>query len=148
MMDETTNRPGISGSAGNDELLRFALKLDGTVSGLVAALSLLGARALDPLLGLPTWLHWAQGGFLAVYAAALWYAGTRPAVIRPIAVSAVLLNAVWAVGCTAIIAAGRAWFPLTPFGDAYVGFIGVAVMVFGAMQWAGLGRAGNAGNQP
>ncbi|MFJ3955829.1 hypothetical protein ACIPXV_38330 [Streptomyces libani] len=140
MTNETTARPAVPGSAGNDELLRFALKLDGTVSALVAALSLLGARALDPLLGLPTWLHWAQGAFLAIYAVALWYAGTRPAVIRSIAVSAVLLNTVWAVGCIAIIAAGRSWFPLTPFGVAYVGFIGVAVLVFGSMQYAGLER--------
>ncbi|TJZ57258.1 hypothetical protein FCH28_07425 [Streptomyces piniterrae] len=134
-------RSGTRGAANNDALLRFALKLDGTVSGLVAALSLLGARALDPLLGLPSWLHWAQGGFLAVYAAGLWYAGTRPAVIRWIAAGAVVLNAIWAVGCIAIIAAGPAWFPITVLGDAYVGLIGLAVMVFGAMQYAGLGRA-------
>ncbi|WP_329142541.1 hypothetical protein OIU91_02760 [Streptomyces sp. NBC_01456] len=140
-MMEVTKRSGTSAAAGNDTLLRFSLKLDGIVSGLVAALSLLGASALDPLLGLPAWLHWAQGAFLAVYAAGLWYAGTRPAVIRWIAVSAVVLNAVWAVGCIAIIAAGRSWFPVTAFGYAYVGFIGIAVTVFGAMQYAGLGRA-------
>ncbi|WP_432093315.1 hypothetical protein [Streptomyces sp. bgisy100] len=128
--------------SGDDGLLRFSLKLDGTVSGLVAALSLLGAGMLDPLLGLPTWLHWAQGAFLTVYAAGLWYAGTRPDVLRPVAVSAVLLNAVWAVGCAAIIAAGPAWFPITLLGNAYVGFIGIAVVVFGAMQYVGLKRAG------
>ncbi|MEV5123405.1 hypothetical protein AB0K49_11415 [Streptomyces decoyicus] len=127
-------------SASNDALLRFSLKLDGTVSGLVAALSMLGARTLDSLLGLPLWLHWAQGGFLAVYAAGLWYAATHPAVMRPIAVAAVVLNAVWAVGCAAILAAGASWFPLTPLGGGYVGFIGIAVVVFGAMQYAGLRR--------
>ncbi|MFE1175438.1 hypothetical protein [Streptomyces sp. NPDC058773] len=141
MVDEATTRPRTPRAAGNDELLRFALKLDGTVSGLVAALSMLGASALDALLGLPAWLHWAQGVFLTLYAAVLWYAGTRPAVIRAIGVSAVVLNAVWAAGCLAIIAVGKAWFPITPFGYAYVVFLGVAVMVFGALQYAGLERA-------
>ncbi|MGW2740978.1 hypothetical protein [Streptomyces sp. NPDC001450] len=142
MVDDTTNRCSAVGSAANDALLRFSLKLDGTVSGLVAALSLLGARTLDSALGLPAWLHWAQGAFLAVYAVGLWYAATRPAVIRPIAVAAVVLNAVWAVGCAAVLAAGASWFPLTLLGDGYVGFIGIAVVVFGSMQYAGLRRAG------
>lgn len=122
-----------------EKLLRFALKLDGVVSGLVAALSLLGARALDPVLGLPAWLHRSQGVFLAVYAAGLWYGATRPTVVRPIAVSAVVLNAVWAVGCVALLVAG--WFPVTVAGNLYVGFIGIAVVVFGSLQLAGLLRA-------
>ncbi|MGW3014325.1 hypothetical protein ACWC9R_36685 [Streptomyces sp. NPDC001219] len=141
MLDETTTRRGTLRPAGSDDLLRFALKLDGTVSGLVAALSLLAATPLESLLGLPAWLHWAQGGFLALYAAALWYAGTHQAVIRTIGVSAVALNAVWAVGCIAIIAAGTSWFPITPFGYAYIAVLGVAVVVFGALQYAGLKRA-------
>ncbi|MCZ1005946.1 hypothetical protein [Streptomyces lydicus] len=142
MAAEQAGRPGVVGSAPNDALLRFSLKLDGTVSGLVAALSLLGARTLDSLFGLPVWLHWAQGAFLAVYAAALWYAATHPAVMRPIAVAAVVLNAVWAVGCAAILTAGASWFPLTALGGGYAGFIGIAVVVFGSMQYAGLRRAG------
>ncbi|MEU8686626.1 hypothetical protein [Streptomyces sp. NPDC048611] len=141
MLDETTTRRGTLRPAASDDLLRFALKLDGTVSGLVAALSLLAATPLESLLGLPAWLHWAQGGFLALYAAALWYAGTHQAVIRTIGVSAVSLNAVWAVGCVAIIAAGTSWFPITPLGYGYVAFLGVAVVVFGALQYAGLKRA-------
>ncbi|WP_431999177.1 hypothetical protein [Streptomyces sioyaensis] len=124
----------------NESLLRFALKTDGVVSGLVAVLSLLGARSLDGMLGLPAWLHWGQGAFLAVYAAALWYAATRQTVIRWVAVSAVVLNAVWAVGCVALLTAG--WFETTTLGICYVGFIGVAVVVFGSLQVAGLRRAG------
>lgn len=127
-------------AAGDEFLLRFALKLDGAVSGLVAALSLLGARMLDEALGLPAWLHWGQGAFLAVYAGALWYAATRRAVVRPIAVAAVVLNVVWAVGCVALLTAG--WFAITAAGVCYVGFIGVAVLVFAALQVAGLRRAG------
>ncbi|MFJ9472947.1 hypothetical protein [Streptomyces caniferus] len=124
----------------NECLLRFALKTDGAVSGLVALLSLLGARDMDRMLGLPAWLHWGQGAFLAVYAAALWYAATRRTVVRRIAVAAVVLNAVWAVGCAALLTAD--WFAITPLGMCYVGFIGVAVLVFGALQVAGLRRAG------
>ncbi|WP_260634604.1 hypothetical protein [Streptomyces angustmyceticus] len=146
MVDELTGLPdgrlGARGSAPDDGLLRFSLKLDGTVSGLVAALSLVGARTLDSLLGLPVWLHWAQGAFLAVYAVALWYGATHPAVMRPVAVAAVVLNVVWAVGCAAILAAGTSWFPLTALGGGYAGFIGIAVVVFGSMQYAGLRRAG------
>ncbi|MGW8554626.1 hypothetical protein [Streptomyces tubercidicus] len=142
MVDVQGGRLGAVGSAANGALLRLSLKLDGSVSGLVAALSLLGAGTLDSLLGLPVWLHWAQGAFLAVYAVGLWYAATHPAVMRPIAVAAVVLNAVWAVGCAAILAAGASWFPLTPLGGGYVGFIGIAVVVFGSMQYAGLRRVG------
>ncbi|WP_433858353.1 hypothetical protein [Streptomyces kronopolitis] len=131
---------GHAATAGNEGLLRFALKLDGAVSGLVAALSLLGARMLDEALGLPAWLHWGQGAFLAVYAAALWYAATRPAAVRPIAVAAVVLNVVWAVGCGALLTAG--WFAITGLGICYVGLIGVAVLVFASLQVAGLRRAG------
>ncbi|MCL7495245.1 hypothetical protein M8I34_28150 [Streptomyces sp. MCA2] len=142
MVEEKAGRLRAVGSASNDALLRFSLKLDGTVSGVVAAFSLLGARTLDSLLGLPVWLHWTQGAFLAVYAAGLWYGATHPAVTRPVAVAAVVLNAVWAVGCAAILAAGTSWFPLTPLGGGYAGFIGIAVVVFGSMQYAGLRRAG------
>lgn len=142
MVDEQAGRLSVMGSASDDALLRFSLKLDGTVSGLVAAVSLLAARTLDSLFGLPVWLHWTQGALLAVYAAGLWYAATHPAVMRPIAVAAVVLNAVWAVGCAAILAAGASWFPLTALGGGYAGFIGIAVVVFGSMQYAGLRRAG------
>ncbi|MBL1097930.1 hypothetical protein [Streptomyces coffeae] len=128
-----------TGQVKEQSLLRLALKLDGAVSGAVAVLSLLGARPMDGLLGLPAWLHWAQGGFLAVYAAALWYAATRPRVIRWIAVGAVVLNVVWAVGCLALATAG--WFPVTDLGTLYIGFIGIAVVVFAALQVAGLRRA-------
>ncbi|MEV6565506.1 hypothetical protein [Streptomyces kronopolitis] len=131
---------GHAATAGNEGLLRFALKLDGAVSGLVAALSLLGARMLDEALGLPAWLHWGQGAFLTVYAAALWFAATRQVAVRPIAVAAVVLNIVWAVGCGALLTAG--WFAITGLGSLYVGFIGVAVLVFASLQVAGLRRAG------
>ncbi|MEV7469130.1 hypothetical protein AB0O20_21870 [Streptomyces kronopolitis] len=127
-----------AGTAGSGAVLRLALKVDGAVSGLVAALSLLGARMLDEALGLPAWLHWGQGAFLAVYAAALWYGATRETVVRPIAVAAVVLNVVWALGCAALLTAG--WFAITVLGVCYVGFIGVAVLVFASLQVAGLRR--------
>jgi hypothetical protein len=64
-------------------LLRFGLRLDAAASGALGVLGLAAAPLRTELLGPPTGLLRALGGFLAGYAAALLLIAGRPVIPRP-----------------------------------------------------------------
>lgn len=63
-----------------DGLLRLALKLDAAVTGVNGVAYLAAAEPLEDLLGLPPDLLRPLGAFLVLFAAAVWFAATRPAI--------------------------------------------------------------------
>jgi hypothetical protein len=142
MMTSTTAQPVHPyATTGEDRsgLLRLALKLDAVATGALGLLALAAGPLLADLLGIPNGLLLPLGLFLIVYAAAVWFVGTRPIVKRPAVWTAVALNLVWAVDSVIAVAAG--WLPLTMLGTAFVLAQAVAVLVFAELQLLGLRRA-------
>jgi hypothetical protein len=136
---------GVSMASGNDGLLRLALRADALASGGIGLLAVVGASALEGLLGVPSALLWPTGAALVLWAAALWAAAARPIVSRAAAWTIVALNALWVVDSLATVAIG--WLPLTGLGSAFMVAQAVAVGLFAEAQVVGLRRARSAAGQ-
>lgn len=73
---------------------------------------------------------------LLVYAAALLWNGSRPAINRGEALLAVVLNAAWVACSIAVIVLG----PLTLVGNWAIAAVAAAVLGFAVLEAAGLRR--------
>lgn len=143
---QTSSELGQSIGENRGGFLRLALRFDALATGAVGALMLLAAgtvvgdgRPFVVLLGIPLAVLVSVGLFLVVYAAFIWIAGSRRRVSRPGALAAVAINAVYAVGCFVVVAAG--WLPLSALGVAFVLAQAAAVALFAALQYLGLRRS-------
>jgi hypothetical protein len=121
-----------------DGLARLAFRLDATASGTMGAAFVVGASALDDILGIPAgWLA-GLGGFLVAFAASLLWIAARTRIPTKPAWTVVLGNVAWALASVAAIAAG--WFPFTAAGAAIVVAQAIAVAAFIDLQYLGLRR--------
>jgi hypothetical protein len=121
------------------QLLRFALRLDALASGASAVLALAGSPWLTELLGTPATLLWPTGLFLLVWAAALWWVASRPAINAAAVWAIIALNLLWVIDSVVLVAAG--WFALTVLGTVFVLVQALAVAVFADLEFVGLRRA-------
>ncbi|MEU4803602.1 hypothetical protein [Actinosynnema sp. NPDC023587] len=117
----------------DDDLLRFALKLDGLGSAAMGVLMIL----VDAPLGLPRALVIGLGLFLVVNGAAFFALGVKP--VRPLVGAAVVLNFVWVVD--SFLTAFAGWFPVTTLGMVVIVVQAVVVVGCIALQVVGLRRA-------
>lgn len=143
---QTSSEQGRSIGGNRRGFLRLALKLDAIATGAVGVLLLLAAatvvgdgRPFVRLLGMSISLLVSVGLFLVVFAAFVWVVGSRRRVGRPAAREVIAINAVYAVGCVVVVAAG--WFSLTAFGVAFVLVQAAAVALFAALKFLGLRRS-------
>ncbi len=139
MSHQAASGPARPAGTAPDRLLRLAMKLDAVATGAVGALALVASPALDGLLGAPLALLVPVGLFLIAYAAAIWAAGSRPAISRRAAGAAVAINLSWVIASVALVAAGP--FPLTALGIAFVLAQAAAVALFADLQFLGLRQA-------
>jgi hypothetical protein len=132
---------GLPGTAAQDggRLLRLSLQLDAAATGALGVLLATGGAVLDELLGIPAAVLVPVGGFLVVYAAALWFLGTRPRVSRPAVWVVVVGNLLWAAA--SVVAAAAGWWSPTAAGIAVILAQAAAVAVFAELQFTGLRRA-------
>jgi hypothetical protein len=122
-----------------DRLLRRSLLLDAAASGALGVLLAAGGAVLDDPLGIPTAILVPVGAFLAVYAAALWFLGSRPRVSRPAVRVVVAGNLLWVAA--SVVAAVTGWASPTTAGTVLVLLQAAAVVVFAELQVSGLRRA-------
>ena len=117
-------------------LLRGALIADAVVSGAAALLQLGAAGWLSALLALPRELLVETGAFLVVYAAMLVVIARSPGVWSVLIAIIVAGNVAWAVACVGLLLAST----LAPsgLGVAFILLQTVAVLVFAALEYAGL----------
>jgi hypothetical protein len=115
-------------------LLRFALTLDGVVTGANGIALLAGAPLLDGWLGLPTGLLVAVGAFLTVYGAMVLRLANRP--LRAAVIAVIAANAVWAAD--ALLALALDWHEPTLAGQLVIGVQVVGCAGFAALQYVGL----------
>jgi hypothetical protein len=127
-------------------MLRTALRLDAVVTGANALAYLALAGPLSDLFGVPASALRGIGGFLAVFAIAVWTTA-RPAVIsRPAAGAVAVANLAWAAGSVAALALD-AWSPETA-GAVWIALQAAVVALFADLQLLGLRRAATGAAAP
>ena len=122
-------------------LLRTALWLDATGSGTLAVLQLAAPALLSEYTALAPGLITGTGAFTLAYAALLVVMATRVRLAGPLVWLVIVGNVGWALGCALLAFGGTYPAP----GLAYLAFQAVAVLLFAALQAAGLVRAKHAG---
>jgi hypothetical protein len=122
-----------------ERLLRRSLLLDAAASGALGVLLTAGGAVLDGPLGIPAAVLVPVGGFLVLYAAALWLLGSRPRPSRPAVKVVIAGNLVWVAA--SILAAVAGWWSPTTLGTVLVVAQAAAVALFAELQLTGLRRA-------
>jgi hypothetical protein len=118
--------------------LRYVLWADAASCLATGALQLAGGGALAQLLNLPQPLLTATGVFMVAYAAAAAWTATRDPLPRTLVGLFAAGNALWAVGCVALLMA--AGLQPSTLGIAWVLAQAVTVAVLAELQWTGLRR--------
>lgn len=122
--------------------LTNVLRTDGASCLVTGAVQVAGSGSLAVLFGLPANLPTASGVFLLGYGlVALWIASLNPKP-RPVVAAIALGNVGWALGCIALLAAGR--MAPTVWGSAWVLVQVTTVLVLACLQWMGLRRIASA----
>lgn len=134
------NRPPYADPAA---LLRRALRADAFATGLAGPVLVVGAPALDDVLGIPAGVLVVLGVLFVCWLAALWALAARPRPATHLAGVVIAANLAWVVASVGAIAGG--WLPLTGPGTAVVGVLAAAVLVFADVQILGLRRLARAG---
>ena len=112
--------------------LRLILKLDAVVTGVNGIAYLALANPLEDLLGVAPELTRPVGAFLVLFAAAVWFVGTRPVVPRLAAADIAAANAIWAIGSVVLAAAGAS--SPTTAGTVWIVLQALVVGGFAALQ--------------
>ncbi len=124
-------------TATRDGLLRFAMRLDAVLVGVVGIPFVAAAGWLSSATGIPVAIEYALGVFFLVYCVVVyWLAGL--ARVRPGAVATIAANALFTVGFVAAEVAG-VW-PLTGWGVALLLGGALYTAVIGTVQYVGLRR--------
>jgi hypothetical protein len=113
-------------------LLRLALELDAVVTGVNGVAYLALAGPLEDLLGVSPDLLRPLGAFLVVFAIAVGWVATRPAIPRAAVMAIVGANAAWATGSLVFLALGAS--SPTVAGGVWIALQAVVVAAFAALQ--------------
>ena len=119
--------------------LRRVLWADAIVSATVGAVMVLGAGALQELLGLPSSLLLVAGLVLFPFVAYVGWLATRAEVARAAVWVPIALNVVWAADCLLLLLVED--LRPTLLGEAFIGLHIVTVLVFAEAEFIGLRRA-------
>ncbi|CAN5331680.1 hypothetical protein BH09ACT8_BH09ACT8_31520 [soil metagenome] len=124
-------------SDSTDSLLRFAIRLDATLTGLGGLVMAAAAGPLSSLTGLTPTHAYALGAAFVLYGAVVYLLAARPA-LRSVGIAVVVANIVCTVAAVAVVAAGV--FPLTGAGMAVILGCAVYTAVFAELQYVGVRR--------
>ena len=120
-----------------DGLLRFAMRLDAVLVGIVGIPFVAAGSWLSSLTGVPAAVEYGLGVFFLVYGVAVyWLAGRER--VRPGAIATIVANALFTVGFVAAEAAGI--WPLTSWGVALLLGGALYTAAIGTVQFVGLRR--------
>jgi hypothetical protein len=119
-------------------VLRRWLLADAAISGAAGLMMLIGAGALDHLLGIPAALLRVAGIALLPFSGMVWYLSRQEAISRPIVLTVVALNAGWVAGSFLLLVSG--WIAPTSVGVAFVILQALVVAAFAEFQYTALRR--------
>jgi hypothetical protein len=120
-----------------DSLLRFALRADATLCGVLGLLIAMTADPLSRLSGLSATSEWIAGAALVGYGLALYVAAGLPDV-RRVGVGVFVGNIAFTVLVAVVLIAG--WLPLTGLGVAATIAFTVVTLAFAYAQYLGVRR--------
>jgi hypothetical protein len=120
-----------------DSLLRFAMRLDATLSGLVGLFIALLADSLAALTGLSSVTEFSGGALLVLGGLAVYGLAAAPD-LRRVGVGLIVGNIVLAVAVLAVLAVGA--LPLTAAGVAATLATGGYFALMGYLQYLGVRR--------
>jgi glucose uptake protein GlcU len=120
-----------------DAFLRFAMRLDAVVSGLVGVVGVALAPRIAELSGTTAALEYAIGAFFVAYGVAV-FALSRMTSVRIPGIAVTVGNVVFTAAAIAVVLAG-VW-PLTTTGVVLTLGSGVFTLVMADLQYLGLRR--------
>lgn len=118
-----------------DSLLRFAMRADATLTGLMGLAAAFIADPLSSLTGLTSIQEYSMGAFFVLYGLVVFSLAALPN-LRRAGIGVVAANIVYTVA--AIVAAGLV--PMTAFGVAATLASGVYTALFAGLQYLGVRR--------
>ncbi len=120
-----------------DSLLRFALRLDAVVSGLVGIAGIPLAGTLAEISGTTAAFEYAVSAFFIAYGVVVLALAQLPALRTP-GIIVITGNLLYTVGAVVFVVSG--WMPLTTVGVVGTLATGVCTLVFAELQYMGLRR--------
>jgi hypothetical protein len=124
-------------TAAKDAFLRFAMRLDAVLTGLVGVGGLAIAPRLAELTGTTVTTEYALGVFFVAYGATVFALTLLPSV-RSAGIGVMIANIVYTVAAVGVVLAG-VW-PLTTLGVVFTLGSGVYTLVMADLQYLGLRR--------
>jgi hypothetical protein len=122
-------------------LLRYAMRLDAVLVGIVGIPFIAAAGWLSALTGVPEAVEFGLGVFFLVYGVVVYWLAGRDRV-RPGGIATITANALFTVGFVAAAVAGI--WPLTGWGVSLLLGGALYTAAIGSVQYAGLRRLGEA----
>jgi hypothetical protein len=119
--------------------LRWVLLIDAATCAATGLLMMIGARALDQVLGLPVELMRYAGFSLLPFAIFLVFLATRQLSSRYAVWVVILLNVLWTIDSLLILVTD--WVTPTQVGYAFVVAQAVGVAVLAALEYVGVRRS-------
>ncbi len=124
-------------TAAKDAFLRFAMRLDAVLTGLVGVGGLAIAPRLAELTGTTVTTEYALGVFFVAYGATVFALTLLPSV-RSAGIGVMIANVVYTVAAVGVVLAG-VW-PLPTLGVVFTLGSGVYTLVMADLQYLGLRR--------
>jgi hypothetical protein len=120
-----------------DSLLRFGMRVDATVTGLLGLAVAAAADPISSVTGLSSAAEYGLGAGFVLCGLVVFSLAALPN-LRRAGISIVIANIVCTLTAVAVVAAG--WLPLTAVGVAATLAIGVYTALFGMLQYLGVRR--------
>src|SRR5215211_3677105 len=133
-MTAILNRPL---SSSTDALLRFALRLDATLTALCGLLGVIAADPLSRLTGLSPTIEWMIGAGFVAYGAIVYGLAAVPDLLVP-GIAVIAGNVLFTMAVVVAAAAGSP--PLTEFGVVSTLATGVFTLFMAYLQYLGVRR--------
>jgi hypothetical protein len=120
-----------------DSLLRFAMRLDATLTGLCGLVIAAAADPLSSFTGLSSFAEYGIGAFFVFYGLVVFGLAASVDLYRA-GIGVVIANVVFTVAAVAVVTADA--LPLTPTGIAVTLATGVYTALIGYLQYLGVRR--------
>jgi hypothetical protein len=120
-----------------DSLLRFAMRLDATLTGLAGLLIAAAADPISSMTGLSSISEYGLGAFFVLYGLVVFTLAAVPD-LRRAGIGVVIANVIFTVAAVVVVAADA--LPLTETGIAATLASGVYTALIGYLQYLGVRR--------
>ncbi len=136
-MTAVTGLPTRPFADSTDSLLRFAMRLDATLTGLTGLFIAVVADPLSSMTGLSSLAEYGMGAFFVFYGLAVFGIAAAPG-LRRAGIAVIIANIVFTVAAVVVVAADA--LPLTETGISLMLASGCYTAAIGYLQYLGVRR--------